>query len=163
MPDKLNIRQLRGWYYPSGSEDTVSTMEQDQRYSVHWVCETSCCGEWGPTHKEKDVVSRQWRVWLVRIATPLVIAGKILYSELCSRKLKWGQEVAEDIEKPWRTWKKWLAECPSFSFPRSAVNQELEKVDLHGFADASKLAVSVAIYAIAHRAVSPVNQNLLVC
>ena len=38
----------------------------------------------------------------------------------------------------------------------------MTRIVLHGFSDASKLAISVAIYALADHAAAPVRQNLLV-
>ena len=48
------------------------------------------------------------------------------------------------------------------SDPRSVVNKDVTKIVLHGFSDASKLAVSAAIYALVFHAAAPVCQNLLV-
>ena len=48
------------------------------------------------------------------------------------------------------------------SVPRSVVNKDVTKIVLHGFSDASKLAVSAAIYALVFHAAAPVCQNLLV-
>ena len=47
------------------------------------------------------------------------------------------------------------------SVPRSIVNKDVMKIVLHGFSDASKLAVSAAIYALVFHAAAPVCQNLL--
>jgi len=46
--------------------------------------------------------------------------------------------------------------------PHSVVGAGLTKVILRGFADASKLAISVAVYALAIHTSAPVQQNLLV-
>ena len=95
---------------------------------------------------------------LLGVAAPVVIKGKILYSETCLRKLKWDEQVPDDI---WRSWKKWLRgleECPVLSDLRSVVNKDVTKIVLHGFSDASKLAVSAAIYPLVFHAAAPVFQ-----
>lgn len=64
-----------------------------------------------------------------------------------------------------QTMAKWLNDMKKFpymSIPCSVVGAGLTKVILHGFADASKMAVSVAVYALAMHSTAPVQQNLLV-
>lgn len=52
---------------------------------------------------------------------------------------------------------------PMISIPRSVVNASLTKMTLHNFSDASKLAVSVAIYiVVSSHNTTPIKQNLLV-
>ena len=116
----------------------------------------------GPLTKRKMLSAVNGVYDLLGVAAPVVITGKILYSETCLRKLKWDEQVPDDI---WRSWKKWLRgleECPLLSVPRSVVNKDVTKIVLHGFSDASKLAVSAAIYALVFHAAAPVCQNLLV-
>ena len=51
---------------------------------------------------------------------------------------------------------------PSVSIPRSVINSEVVRVVLHGFSDASKVAISAAIYIVAFYSTTDVNQHLLV-
>ena len=116
----------------------------------------------GPLTKRKMLSAVNGVYDLLGVAAPVVITGKILYSETCLRKLKWDEQVPDDI---WRSWKKWLRgleECPVLSDPRSVVNKDVTKIVLHGFSDASKLAVSAAIYPLVFHAAAPVCQNLVV-
>ena len=55
-----------------------------------------------------------------------------------------------------------MEKCPSVSVPRSVVSKDVRRIYLHGFADASKLAVSAAVYALAFHHVVPVHQSLVV-
>ena len=55
-----------------------------------------------------------------------------------------------------------MENCPCLTVPRSVVDRDVTRIVLHGFSDASKLATSVAIYALAYHAAAPVHQNLLV-
>ena len=48
------------------------------------------------------------------------------------------------------------------SVPRSVVNTDVTKIAYHGFSDASKLAVSAALYALVFHKAAPVCQSLLV-
>ena len=116
----------------------------------------------GPLTKRKMLSAFNGVYDLLGVAAPVVITGKILYGETCLHKLKWEEQVPDHI---WRSWKKWLRgleECPVLSVPGSVVNKDVTKIVLLGFSDASKLAVSAAIYALVFHAVSPVCQNLLV-
>ena len=55
-----------------------------------------------------------------------------------------------------------MKECPYITIPRSVVGVGLTRVILHGFSDASKLAVSVAVYAVTTHIATTVQQRLLV-
>ena len=99
---------------------------------------------------------------ILGIVSPVIITGKILYSKVCLKKLSWDEEVPTEIADPWQKWIKNLARTPSVSIPRSVISGEVVKVVLHGFADASKLAVSAAIYIVAYYSNSDVSQRLLV-
>ena len=101
--------------------------------------------EEGPLTKRKMLSAINSIFDLLGIAAPVVIVGKILYSEVCLRKLRWDEEVPVDIQKPWTKWLNGIKECPHISIPRSVVGVGLTRVVLHGFSDASKLAVSVAV------------------
>ena len=116
----------------------------------------------GPLTKRKMLSAINGVFDLLGIAAPVVITGKILYSETCLRKLKWDEEIPDDIQKPWKKWLKGLEECPQLSIPRSVVNRGVKRIILHGFSDASKKAISVAIYGLAFHTAAPVHQNLLV-
>ena len=118
--------------------------------------------EEGPLTKRKMLSAINSIFDLLGIAAPVVIVGKILYSEVCLRKLRWDEEVPVDIQKPWTKWLNDMKECPHVSIPRSVVGVGLTRVVLHGFSDASKLAVSVAVYAVTTHIAAPVQQRLLV-
>ena len=93
---------------------------------------------------------------------PVTITAKILFSEVCLRKLTWDEAAPDDIQKGWNQWMKRLNECPSVSVPRSVVNGGEGKLSLKGFADASKLAVCASIYVVITYSDGNSMQNLLV-
>ena len=47
--------------------------------------------------------------------------------------------VPDEIQRSWNNWLKGMEKCPSISVPRSVVSKDVRRIDLHGFADASKL------------------------
>ena len=118
--------------------------------------------EEGPLTKRKMLSAINSIFDLLGIAAPVVIVGKVLYSKVCLRKLRWDEEVPVDIQKPWTKWLNDMRDCPCVCFPRSVVDVSLTGVILHGFSDASKLAVSVAGYAVTTYIAAPVQQRLLV-
>ena len=96
------------------------------------------------------------------LASPVIISGKILYCQVCLKKLSWDEEVPDEIREPWKGWIRCLTRTPSVSIPRSVINGEVVKMVLHGFSDASKLAISVAIYIVVFYSTPDVSQHLLV-
>ena len=73
-----------------------------------------------------------------------------------------GRRRTSDIQRSWDKWLKGMENCPYLTVPRSVVDRDVTRIVLHGFSDASKLAISVAIYVVAYYAAAPVHQNLLV-
>ena len=118
--------------------------------------------EEGPLTKRKMLSAINSIFDLLGIAAPVVIVGKVLYSKVCLRKLRWDEEVPVDIQKPWTKWLNDMKECPYVSIPRSVVGVSLTGAILHGFSDASKLVVSVAVYAVTTHIAAPLQQRLLV-
>ena len=51
-----------------------------------------------------------------------------------------------EIQKDWRKWINSLKKKPCIKIPHSVVPEKVETINLHGFADASKLAVAAVIY-----------------
>ena len=56
----------------------------------------------GPLTKGKMLLAINGVFDLLGIAASVVITEKSLYSEPCLRKLKWDEEVPDDIRKPWK-------------------------------------------------------------
>ena len=83
---------------------------------------------------------------LLGFESPVMITGKILYSRVCLLKWRWDNEVPMEIQKDCRKWIYSLKKKPCVKIPRSVVPEKVETINLHGFADTSKLAVAAAIY-----------------
>ena len=94
----------------------------------------------GPLTKRKMLSAINGVYDLLGLAAPVIIAGKILYSEVCLRKLRWDQVVTDEIQRSRNNWLKGMEKCPSISVPRRVVSKDVRRIDLHSFADASKLA-----------------------
>ena len=50
-------------------------------------------------------------------ASPVMITGKILFSELCLCKVSWDEQVPDDIVRRWNQWAKTLRECTKITVP----------------------------------------------
>ena len=56
---------------------------------------------------------------ILGLASPVIISGKILYSQVCLKKLSWDEEVPDEIGELWKRWIKCLTRTLSVSIPRS--------------------------------------------
>ena len=115
----------------------------------------------GPLTKRKMLSAINSVYDLLGLVAPVTITGKILHSEVCLRKLRWDQVVPDKIQRSWNNWLKRMEKCLSVSVLRSVVSKDVRRIDFHGFADASKLAVSAVVYALVFHYVAPVHQSLL--
>ena len=95
-------------------------------------------------------------------ASPTTITGKIIFSELCIRNTTWDKNVPDDIRARWYSWVKSIQQKCMLTVPRSVVIKESHDVVLHGFADASKVAVAAAVNIISSVETGEGKQNLLV-
>ena len=91
-----------------------------------------------------SVVNRMYD--LLGLASPVMITGKILYSKVCLLKLQWDEEVPEEIKDKWNKWISTMKKRPYITVPRSVISDEVYKICIHGFSDASKLALAAAVY-----------------
>eukprot|EP00794_Sanderia_malayensis_P013528 gene13528-biopygen10795 len=95
------------------------------------------------------------------IVSPALLTAKVIFRDICERKLAWDVELPPDIKK---RWEKWIKSLPSeTSFPRCILprKEPVTAIILHGFADASSAGCCASIYAVTHQEQN-VNQGLLV-
>ena len=73
--------------------------------------------------------------------------GKHIYREACEEKKGWNAEVSPELNKQWHKWNKQLK---NVKVPRSLTgnSKETKAIELHVFADASKLACSAVTIAV---------------
>ena len=95
-------------------------------------------------------------------SAPVTITAKLIFSEVCLLKLHWDQEVPSDIQRKWEAWQASLRKAPSITVPRCIFKSQGNHFEIHGFADASKVAVCASIYVVTYQDSTPVDQNLLV-
>jgi hypothetical protein len=116
----------------------------------------------GPLTKRKIISAVNSIYDVLGWTAPVTITAKIIFGEICLLKLHWDEEVPEEIAKKWKTWVKGLKNAPTVTVPRCVATIGQSHFRLHGFADASKLAVCAVIYVVSYRGETPVDRNLLV-
>lgn len=85
---------------------------------------------------KRSLISLYSRVFdSMGLLAPFLMIPKLLYQELWTRGLDWDQPLDSDIANSWETWKQELANLSS-----------VDKVELHGFGDASERAYGTAVY-----------------
>ena len=89
--------------------------------------------------------------------------GEILYKKVCLSNKRWDEAISDpEILRGWKKWLIGLSECTTVRVPQSVVDHDVRRLKLHGFSDTSKVAVSAAVYVVAHNAEKPIKQTLLV-
>ena len=80
------------------------------------------------------------------------ITGKVIYRELCDKKLPWDTEIPEILKKKFIKCIKEITNIPIEilrSIPTN--NESITSVHLHVFGDASILASSAQVYAVVNQ------------
>ena len=94
-------------------------------------------------------------------SSPVLITAKIIFAEICLLKKHWDQQLPDEIVEKWLVWIKHLQQQGNISVPRSVVAKKGDMFEIHGFSDASKVAICAAIYVIEYCENLPVNQKFL--
>jgi len=69
--------------------------------------------------------------------------------------------VPAKIQREWRLWTKSLQKAPTLTLPHCVFKQNQAHFEIHGFANASKVAVCPVLYIVSYKDLTPVDQNLL--
>ena len=120
-----------------------------------------------PEFNEKLITKRNVLSYIASIYDPLGlisashIIGKVIYRELCDKKLPWDTEIPQILKKKF---KKWVNDITNIliEIPRSIPThkESITSVDLHVFGDASIVANCAAVYAVVNQP-SAISQGLV--
>ena len=66
-----------------------------------------------------------------------------------------------EIQREWKSWTDSLQKAPTLTVPRCVFKHNRTHFEIYGFADASKVAVCVALYIVSYQDSTAVDQNLL--
>ena len=78
--------------------------------------------------------------------SPFIVRAKVLIQELWSEKLGWDEPVSDHIHNKWNSFRDELSNVSQITIPRWMQITSASQVELHGFSDASQLAMAAAIY-----------------
>jgi hypothetical protein len=94
------------------------------------------------------------------VVSPTSLIVKLLYREICDRKIPWDKELPPDLVAKWTLWQNVLPD--KVEFPRSLVNhqEQISDIKLHAFGDASGKGVSAIVFAVVEQP-SGVSQGLV--
>ena len=93
------------------------------------------------------------------LVSPKTLSSKLIYHAVCYMKGAWDGNLSHDLAKLWVKWESRLPK--SFTIARSLVahREEIERIDLHSFADMCAHGVTACVYAVIRQA-SGTNQDL---
>ena len=98
---------------------------------------------------KRSLISLYSRIFdLMGLLTPFLMVPKLLFQELWAQGLYWDQSMDSDIAEARETWKQELADVSHFEVHRWLLHglSSVDKVELHGFGDASQRAYGSAVY-----------------
>ncbi|XP_063994268.1 uncharacterized protein LOC135171569 [Diachasmimorpha longicaudata] len=80
------------------------------------------------------------------LLAPVIIIAKTFIQRLWKLKLSWDSPLPDDVQREWREFYQQLPALEDLQYPRRALSQQTEKIELHGFCDASNMAYGACIY-----------------
>ncbi|XP_011884091.1 PREDICTED: uncharacterized protein LOC105571233 [Vollenhovia emeryi] len=95
------------------------------------------------------------------LLSPCTIMAKILIQKLWLEKLSWDESLPSSLHFQWTQYYNQLKLLNNFRIPRQAMAPNAAKVQIHGFADASKNAYGACVYVLVVDVESKIHTNLL--
>lgn len=96
------------------------------------------------------------------LISPVLISAKIILQELWLIKMEWDEFLPPGISQRWVTFRQQLSELHQLVIPRwLGVTHTESYVEIHGFADASNLAMAAAVYIRVRRGLDEVEVHLV--
>ena len=147
---------------PSIGETKLLGLPWDKKIDVMTINFASCIEVMKPITKRKVIAAINSVYDILGWSSPVLITAKIIFAEICLLKKHWDEQLPDEIVEKWLVWIKHLQQQSSISIPRSVVAKKGDMFEIHGFSDASKVAICAAIYVTEHCGNLHVNQRLLV-
>ena len=86
----------------------------------------------------------------VGILQPLVVNLKVLFQKVCKEKFNWDEVISEKLQEEWKMMMSSFKLTGKLKVSRKIVSfddvDQLEKLELHGFSDASLQNYGACIY-----------------
>ena len=84
------------------------------------------------------------------LLSPLILLFKCKFQEICQLKVEWDEALPEDLTSRWKELVEDIEGISSFTIPRCIMDrieaEQVKCVQLHGFADASRIAYGANMY-----------------
>ena len=122
---------------------------------------TPCNKEYDTLTKRKVILTINSLYDVLGWVVPITITGKVIFSDVCKKKLTWDEPVPPVIEKRWKDWKYMLEKSKNTAVPRTVQIHAGSYFKLHGFSDARNLDLCAAMYVVEYINTKPVSQHLL--
>ncbi|GFS80422.1 integrase catalytic domain-containing protein [Trichonephila clavipes] len=98
-------------------------------------------------YSKRDVLSEIARVFdPLGLLSPCIVFMKILLQELWKLNLEWDEQIPEDLNKQWTTFRKELHLIEKMKIPRCVLIPSYIQLEIHAFCDSSVRAYCTAIY-----------------
>ena len=84
------------------------------------------------------------------LLSPLILPFKCMFQEICQLKVEWDEALPEDLTSRWKELVEDIEGVSSFTIPRCIMDgieaEQVKCIQLHGFADAGRIAYSANVY-----------------
>ena len=134
--------------------DLAQSGSVERALGIHWCIENDCL-EFRIVLKDKPLTRRGMLSTISSIydplglASPFLLKGKKLLQSLCSSKLIWDDEVADDDRSAWEQWRAGLPALEDIKLSRCLKTRdfgEVADISLHHFSDASQIGYGQCSY-----------------
>ena len=94
------------------------------------------------------------------LVAPVTIKGTFIYRDVCNVKVAWDAPLPPPLASQWARWKKELPAEVMVTRVLTCAQEQIERIELHGFGDASKNGVCATLHAVVRQS-SGVRQGLV--
>ena len=94
------------------------------------------------------------------LVAPVTMKGKFIYRDVCNVKVAWDASLPPPLVSQWTRWKKELPAEVMVTRALTCSQEQIERIELHVFGDASKNGVCATVHAVV-RQPSGVSQGLV--
>lgn len=92
---------------------------------------------------------------------PIILKAKILIQDLWQLNLKWDESIPAALHSSWQDYRRQLSFLTDLQVKRHAMVGQPDKIELHGFCDASERAYGACIFIRTTRGDEEISVNLL--
>lgn len=80
------------------------------------------------------------------IVSPVTVQAKVILQKLWQIHVSWDESIPISFQTQWKSVQSSISDLNDIEYPRFVLCDNLERVELHGFSDASSIAYSGCIY-----------------